>query len=165
MAWRERPLRGRFVFVALASAFTALLAGCGSGGADNGAKVAHNGAKVEASLRDYFATVNPEDTSFPQGAGEVPRVKTNSCKHLPPPTDVAPNRSPKHDNAAPPRRRTPLNGDAFWSCVVMFGRVAVPTAVEVDDSTKVVFALPNPGAGLPPSTVTLPPARTYTGGP
>jgi hypothetical protein len=131
------------VFLALASAFTALLlAGCGSGGG------ADNGAKVEASLQAWFGTVAPEDTAFPQGAGVVPRVTAKSCKdqHAQPPTTVGKKLE-------------------MWSCVVKFGAVAMTVSVAVDDSTKVVLALPNPGAGLPPSTVTLPPARTYTGGP
>jgi hypothetical protein len=116
-----------------------LFAGCGGGGDDS--------AKVEAGLRDYFATVNPEDTSFPQGAGVVPRVTTNSCKerHV---TD--------HfvDGVG-----TIGSAEAVWSCVVRFGRVAMAANVVVDDTTNVVDAAPNvPGT----PGFQLPPARTYT---
>jgi hypothetical protein len=140
--------RERSVFLAPAFALTAvLLAGCGSGGG------AENGAKVEAGLRDFFATVNPEDTSFPQGAGVVPQVTTNSCKeqHVPP--------LPKARKKQPLRKKQP---PPLWVCVVRFGRAAMPVAVVVDDNNKVVQAMPALSIDRPPPPP-LPPARTYTG--
>ena len=129
-----------------------LLAGCGGGGADNG-------AKVESSLRAYFGSVNPAETAFPQGAGVVPRVRTNSCKHL----------HPRIGHYSPPpnvrKRVVPLRErvrtDGAWLCVVRFGKLAMDVGVLVDDSYKVVLAMPQlRGSPRPPR---LPPPRTYTG--
>jgi len=122
-----------------------LFAGCGDG---------DDSTKVEAGLRDYFASVNPEDTSFPQGAGVVPRVKTNSCKEHPlPPGDVF---------GVPTKGSRGLQKLRLWSCVVMFGKVAMPAAIDVDKSTgAIVNVMANPpGSQRPPR---LAPPRTYTG--
>jgi hypothetical protein len=127
-----------------------LFAGCGGGGGDDA-------AKVEAGLRDYLATMNPEDTDFPQGAGVVPRVVPNSCKEQ--------HFRPLPREARPlPARKLPSKKFADWTCVLRFGKVAMHAALLVDDTIKVVHAMVAPGLDLPPHTVTLPPARTYTGG-
>jgi predicted small secreted protein len=60
-----------------ALALTALLlTACGGGGGGGDDR-----ATVGASLRHYFSTIHPEDSSFPTGAGP-PRVKDNSCVKL-----------------------------------------------------------------------------------
>jgi hypothetical protein len=76
-----------------------LLAGCGGGGDDR--------ATVEAGLRHYLSSIDTQaclgsrfcgQGAFPVGAG-VPRVRENSCKKI-------------HIGS--------------WSCVVSFGRTALP---------------------------------------
>ena len=126
-------------------AFVAVLvASCGGGAADS--------AKVEAALRDWFGTVRPDETSFPQGAGVVPRVTTNSCKEL----------AAGSSTSRPSRAVRLPKGRAIWTCVVRFGKVPMHAVVDVYNNTKVVDARPALDLDLPPSTVTLPPARTYT---
>ena len=67
----KRPLRVGLVFLFAALALAAmLLTGCG--GSDDR-------AKVEASLQQHLGSFNPEDLSFPIGAGP-PRLQDKSCK-------------------------------------------------------------------------------------
>ena len=116
-----------------------LVAGCGSGGTSS--------AKVEASLRDYLAALNPQTCSggvrtlcpvFPIGAG-APTVVAHSCKRV------------RGDVEKPVR----------WSCVITFahGKVAQPVAVAVRGDNEVYSAIPITQA--PP----LRPATVYEGGP
>jgi hypothetical protein len=147
----------RLVTVAGALALVAvLLAGCGGGGND--------GAKVEAGLRDYLSTLDPEaclgsrlcgQGVFPVGAG-VPQVKEHSCKkghtgHL------RPARFPK-GQPRPPRLPEGLTS---WLCVITFahGKSAMPVSVAVKRSGEVYMAGPVSQAAP------LPPATTYEGGP
>jgi hypothetical protein len=150
----KRPLRVGLVFLPAALALTAmLLTACGGG---------DERTKVEASLRHYLSTLDPQAclTSgfcpqgvFPLGAG-VPRVRENSCKkiHTGP---LRPARFPKGE-VRPPRLPERLSG---WSCVVTFGRTALPVAVAVKGSGEVYMA--NPVSQAAP----LPPATVYEGGP
>ena len=150
----KRPLRVGLVFFPAALALAAiLLTGCG--GSDP-----HT--KVEASLRDYLSTIDPRAClesgfcpkgAFPVGAG-VPRVRENSCKEL---GTVHTNtvRFPK-GQPRPPRLPERLTG---WSCVVMFGRTAMPVAVALKDSGEVYMANPVSQAAPPL------PATVYEGGP
>jgi len=112
-----------------------LLAACSGAGGDDR-------AKVEASLRDYLSTIDPqaclgsrfcEQGVFPIGAG-APQVRENSCKKV---------------------------HTVSWSCVITFahGKAAVPVAVAVKGGGEVTSAWPMSQA--PP----LPPATTYEGGP
>jgi hypothetical protein len=75
--------------------------------------------------------------AFPVGAG-APRVKEHSCKKL-------------HSGQAPPT----FSG---WSCVVTFGRTALPVAVAVKENGEVSWAAPM-------SMQALSPAKVYEGGP
>ena len=138
----KRPLRVGLVFLSAALALAAtLLTGCG--GSDDR-------AKVEASLRHYLSTLDPQaclnsrfcqQGVFPLGAG-VPRVKENSCKRI-------------HTGAA----RLPA-GLSGWSCVITFspGKTALPVAVAAEDNGEVSWAAPTSRQALPPATV-------YEGGP
>jgi hypothetical protein len=150
----KRPLRVGLVFLPAALALTAmLLTACGGG---------DERTKVEASLRHYLSTIDPQACLesgfcpkgvFPVGTG-VPRVRENSCKkrgtvH----TDTV--RFPK-GQSRPPRLPERLTG---WSCVVMFGRTAMPVAVAVKGSGEVYMA--NPVSRAAP----LRPATVYEGGP
>ena len=141
----KRPVRVGLLFWSAALALaTMLLTGCG--GSDDR-------TKVEASLHDYLSTIDPRASAFPVGAG-VPRVAENSCKkrrtvH----TDTV--RFPK-GQPRPPRLPERLT---VWSCVVMFGRTAMPVAVALKDSGEVYMA--NPVSQAAP----LPPATVYEGGP
>ena len=148
-------MRTTYVLLLGVLALTAvLLAGCGGGGDDP--------AKVEANLRDYLSTIDTQAClesgfcpkgAFPVGAG-VPRVRENSCKKLGTVhTDTV--RFPK-GQPRPPRLPERLSR---WSCVVMFGRTAMPVAVAVKDSGEIYLA--NPVSQAAP----LPPATTYEGGP
>jgi hypothetical protein len=152
----KRPLRVGLVLSAALALAAMLLTACGGGGADDG-------AKVEASLQHYLRTPYPQQSlgqtssallpAFPVGAGP-PRVRENSCKkrrtvH----TDTV--RFPK-GQPRPPRLPERLTG---WSCVVMFGRTAMPVAVALKDSGEVYMA--NPVSQAAP----LPPATVYEGGP
>jgi hypothetical protein len=104
----------RLLTVAAGLALLAVLfAGCG-GGDDH--------AKVEASLRDYFDTVLPEETAFPLGLG-VPRVRHNACKdeHV-----KVPRGKLLSDVAGLWRARFPEEV-ALWSCVVTVGSLVQPT--------------------------------------
>ena len=151
----KRPLRVGLVFLPAALALTAmLLTACGGG---------DERTKVEASLRHYLSTLDPEQSLgpqtrpavgvFPVGAGP-PRVRENSCKkiHTGP---LRPARFPKGE-VRPPRLPERLSG---WSCVVTFARTALPVAVAVTGSGEVYMA--NPVSQAAP----LPPATVYEGGP
>ncbi len=122
------------VLLLAALALTAVLAACGGGGSDDR-------AKVEASLRDYLSTLDPQaclnsrfcrQGLFPLGAG-APRVRENSCKKI----------------------GTFPEGLSAWSCVVTFanGKSALPVAVAVKGSGEVSSAGPVGGPALPPATV------------
>jgi hypothetical protein len=106
----------------------ALLAGCGSGGGDDG-------AKVEAGLRQYIASALPEQTPFPVGAGP-PRVKDHSCR----------DRHLQFKNGQELMSRTAgvilADGTAVWSCVVEQRTLALPVVVGVKDGTEIVFVMP-----------------------
>jgi hypothetical protein len=123
----------------------ALLAGCG-GGDDR--------ATVEANLRHYLATIDPQGGFFPSGAGP-PRVKDNGCK------DLHRKVNPGAALSAPgfPKFK---KGESFaaWMCVVSFRRLTLPVAVLVDDRNEVVWA--EPGSSNRPGNTPSPP-RTYTG--
>ena len=141
--FRASRLRLVVPLLLLVAIVAMLFAGCGGGGADNS-------AKVESNLRAYFGTVNPADTAFPQGGGVVPRVMTNSCKHL----------HPRIARSSPPPPRI-VRENGVWLCVVRFGKLVMDVGVLVDDSYKVVAALPGVrGSPRPPR---LPRPRTYTG--
>ena len=146
----RRPLRVGFVFLSAALALAAmLLTGCGGGGDDQ--------ARVEASLRHYFSTLNPEDSGFPAGAGP-PRVKDNGCVKLEPAPLTLPFdkvRVNGHVWLFTPRRRRV----SFWRCAVIFGTYRPMRVAVVVDGTKVVGAMPDPVRGR----VHQAPARTYTG--
>ena len=126
-----------------------LLAGCGGGGDDQ--------ARVEASLRRYFSTLNPEDSGFPTGGGP-PRVKDNGCVKLEPAPLTLPFdkvRVKGHVRLFTPRGRRV----SFWHCAVIFGTYRPMRVAVVVDGTKVVGAMPDPVRGR----VHQAPARTYTG--
>ena len=146
----KRPLRVGLVFLSAALALAAmLLTGCGGGGDDQ--------ARVEASLRHYFSTLNPEDSGFPAGAGP-PRVKDNGCVKLEPAPLTLPFdkvRVNGHVRLFTPRRRRV----SFWHCAVIFGTYRPMRVAVVVDGTKVVGAMPDPVRGR----VHQAPARTYTG--
>jgi len=125
-----------------------LVTACGSRGDDH--------AKVEASLRSYFSTLDPKaclDSAycdqgvFPLGAG-FPQVRKDSCKKIHTPGRPLP----------PPGNPRGLSA---WSCVITFahGKSALPVAVGVRGSSEVYSAVPvSQAAPLPPATV-------YEGGP
>jgi hypothetical protein len=149
----ERPLRVGLVLLPAALALTAMvLTACGGGGADDG-------AKVEASLKHYLSTpypqqslgqVSPAVAVFPLGAGP-PRVRENSCKRIHPEKV----RSARTGKVRPALLPEGLSG---WSCVVTFGRTALPVTVAVKGSGEVYWAAPMSRQALPPATV-------YEGGP
>jgi hypothetical protein len=127
----KRPLRVGLRFLCVTLALTGvLLTGCGSG---------DDRAQVEDSLRDYLGTMNPEQTSFPVGAG-VLRVRHMSCKdgHV-----KVQKGQVLSDLAGVWRARFPEEV-ALWSCVVTVGSLARPTTVAVTGSTKVVWAVALP---------------------
>jgi hypothetical protein len=146
---RGRPFRVALPFLAVA----VLLAGCGGGGR------AVDGAKVEAGLYSYLATLDPFSSTFPTGSGP-PRVKENSCKEMPKPR----LRLPPNVKKPPARILRFLKGISPWSCVVTFrGTYSLPVFVAVKANGEVVDAQPSPrGSSQPP---VLPPATTYEGGP
>jgi hypothetical protein len=117
-----------------------LLAGCGGGGADPG-------AKVEDSLRDYLGAANPEETGFPLGAG-APRVRHKACNdgHV-----KVPKGQLLSDRVGMHKARFPEEV-ALWSCVVTFGSLAQPATVAVTGSTKVVWAIGLPLEAFVPDT-------------
>jgi hypothetical protein len=122
MARHQRPLRVRLVFLAVASAVTAvLLAGCGGG---------DESAKVEANLRHYLSTLDPRPSGFPVGAA---RVKENGCKKIP------------KGQAVPARRPR-----ASWSCVVRFAHTPFRVLVALKDSGEVAWVVPLPRHALQP---------------
>ena len=149
----KRPLRVGLVFLSAALALAAmLLTGCG--GSDDR-------ANVEASLRHYLSTLDPEgclnsrfclEGVFPLGAG-VPQVKENSCKKI----HTGPARLPE-GHLRPARLPEGLSG---WSCVITFspGKTALPVAVAAKDNGKVSSAAPTS------RQKPLPPATVYEGGP
>jgi hypothetical protein len=150
----ERPLRVGLVLLSAALALIAMvLTACGGGGADDG-------AKVEASLQHYLSTLNPEQSLgpqtrpavgvFPIGAGP-PRVRENSCKKI-----HTGKLRPVRTGKVPPARLP--EGLSGWSCVVRFGKTALPVAVAVKGSGEVYWAAPVSRQALPPATV-------YEGGP
>ena len=148
----KRPLPVGLVFLSAALALAAmLLTGCG--GSDDR-------ANVEASLRHYLSTLDPEgclnsrfclEGVFPLGAG-VPQVKENSCKKI-------------HTGAARlpegPRPALLPEGLSGWSCVITFppGKTALPVAVAAKDNGEVSWAAPTS------RQKPLPPATVYEGGP
>lgn len=139
----KRPLRVGLVLLPAALALTAmLLTGCG--GSDDR-------AEVEAGLRYYLSTLDPEaclnsryceQGVFPLGAG-VPQVKENSCKKI----HMGPARIPE--------------GLSAWSCVITYahGKTALPVAVAMKGSGEVDSAV------LVSQAPPLPPATVYEGGP
>ena len=156
----KRPLRVGLVFLSAALALAAmLLTGCG--GSDDR-------AKVEASLRHYLSTLDPQaclnsrfclQGVFPLGAG-VPQVKEKSCRKI----HTGPARLPEGlrpallpEGLRPARLPEGLSG---WSCVITFppGKTALPVAVAAKDNGEVSWAAPTSRQALPPATV-------YEGGP
>lgn len=118
-----------------------LLAACG-GGDDR--------AKVEASLRHYLSTRDPQQTLFPLGAGP-PRVTENSCK-----------KAPKF----PVPFMRPPKKLAFWECVVTAGKtLTVPTIVVLRGSGNIYWV--TTGQSLEGAATTPPPSppTVYQGGP
>ena len=154
----KRPRCVGLIFLpAAALALTAMLAaGCGGGDDPR--------PKVEAGLRHYFSTFNPEDSIFPYGAG-APRVKDNSCKELhrkfplPPVVDRVGSPSPDAERGLtlPPN----FKNVALWQCFVRFDAFTLTVHVAVNDSNEVVLAFPV--YGDPRKAPKLAPARTYTG--
>ena len=141
---KRRRCVGLFFLPAAALALTAILAtGCGGGGDPR--------PKVEAGLRHYFSTFNPEDSIFPYGAG-APRVIDNSCKDL--------HREFLGMFLRPPVP-TKLKNAALWQCFVRFKAFTLTVHVAVNDSTEVVSAFPVYGDSR--KAPKLSPARTYTG--
>jgi hypothetical protein len=109
-----------------------LLTACGGG-------AAVDGAKVEDSLRDYLFAINPEESSFPSGAG-APRVRHKAC------TDqhVKVQKGQVLSGVAGMWGARFREEVALWSCVVTFGSLALPTTVAVTGSTEVVWAVALP---------------------
>jgi hypothetical protein len=99
-----------------------LLAGCGSG---------DNRAQVEDSLRNYLGAVNPEQTSFPVGAG-IPRVRHNACKD----GHVKVQKGQLLSDAAGIWRARFPEEVALWSCVVTFGSLAQQATVAVTGNPR-----------------------------
>jgi hypothetical protein len=135
-----------FLLAAALALSAMLLAGCG-GGADPG-------AKVEDSLQDYLGAMNPQQSSFPVGAG-VPRVRHNACKdgHV-----KVQKGQVLSDKAGVSKARFPEEV-ALWSCVVTVGSRALQATVAVTGSTKVVWAVALPLDAFPVSET----AHTYAG--
>jgi hypothetical protein len=127
---------GLLLLCATAGLIGVVVAGCGSGSGDGR-------AKVEDSLRDYLGALNPEQSSFPLGAG-VPRVKHNACTNQ----HVTVQKG-KLLAAAAVWRRTFPEDVALWSCVVTFGRLIQQTTVAVTGKTKVVWAVALPIDAFP----------------
>ena len=142
----KRPLRVGLVFLSAALALAAmLLAGCG--GSDDR-------TKVEASLQQHLGSFNPEDLSFPIGAGP-PRLQDKSCKDR----HVTTKRGQVHSfysaTAILPE------GLALWSCVVTFrNSLTLPVDVAVKGS-EVVVVFPRASRDAPRQ----PTATVYEGGP
>jgi hypothetical protein len=141
------PFRVALAFVVVA----VLLAGCGGGGAVDG-------AKVEAGLRHYLSTLDPETSTFPTGSGP-PQVTENSCKKMRKPRIKLPPKMKKLPAPIPPF----LQGASDWSCAVTFLNYSLPVHVLVKANGEVLFADPAPPEPSPPPV--LPPATTYEGGP
>ena len=143
----ERSLRVGLVFLSAALALAMLLTGCG--GSDDR-------TKVEASLRHYFSTLNPEGSGFPTGAGP-PRVKDKGCVTLEPaPLTLAFDkvRVNGHVRLFTPRGRRV----SFWHCAVSFGTYRPMRVAVLVDGTEVISAMPDPVGRVHQA-----PARTYTG--
>jgi hypothetical protein len=151
----ERPLRVGLVLL-LAALIAMVFTACGGGGADDG-------AKVEVSLQRYLNTLDPQQSlgqtrpasglfpvaAFPIGAGP-PRVRENGCKKI----HTGKVRPPRAGEVLPAL----LDALSGWSCVVRFGRTALPVAVAVKGSDEVYWAAPVSRQALPAATV-------YEGGP
>jgi hypothetical protein len=149
----KRPLRVGLVFLSAAVGLAAmLLTGCG--GTDDR-------AKVEASLQHYLSTPYPqaclnsrfcqEESVFPLGAG-APQVKENSCKKT---HNLAGSR---WANLPGLPARLPA-GLSDWSCVIRFGKTALPVTVAVKRGGEIYWAAPIS------QQKPLPPATVYEGGP
>ena len=142
----KRPLRVGLVFLFSALALAAmLLTGCG--GSDDR-------AKVEASLQQHLGSFNPEDLSFPIGAGP-PRLQDKSCKdrHV----TTKSGQGYEFHNAG---RYFPA-GLALWSCVITFrNSLTLPVDVVVKGS-EVVAVFPRASQDAPRQ----PTATVYKGGP
>jgi hypothetical protein len=142
----EPPIRVGLRFLCVTFALTAvLLAGCGSG---------DDRAQVEDSLRNYLGAVNPEQTSFPVGAG-IPRVRRNACKD----GHVKVQKGELLSDAAGVWSERFPEEVALWSCVITFGSVVQQATVAVTGSTKVVWAVALPLEAFPVSET----AHTYAG--
>jgi hypothetical protein len=142
----KRPLRGGLRILCVTSALTGvLLAGCGSG---------DDRPKVEDGLRDYLFAVNPEETSFPLGAG-LPQVRQNACKDR----HVKVQKGKLLSDVAGQWRARFPEEVALWSCVVTFGSLELQSTVAVTGGTKVVWAVAFPLDVLPVSQT----VRTYAG--
>ena len=150
LAPAEDTSRMKCAMAAATLALTAVvLVGCGGGGDDQG--------RVEASLRHYFSTLHPEDSSFPTGAGP-PRVKDKGCVKLEPAPLTLPFdkvRVNGHVRLFTPRGRRVSS----WHCAVSFGTYRPMRVAVLVDGTEVVAAAPDPVGGR----VHQAPARTYTG--
>jgi hypothetical protein len=151
----KRPFRVASIFLAVA----VLLAGCGGGGGGD------DRATVEAGLRHYFSTFNPEDSVFPTGAGP-PRVRNNGCKDMHqkfPLLPSGPIQLPPGPIKLPPGSTKFKNAKkvALWQCSVRFKNFTLPVVAAVIDSSEVVWALPTYGDSR--KAPNLSPARTYTG--
>ena len=146
-ARRQRPLRVRSIFLAVASVLIAvLLAACGGGG--------HQSAKVEDSLRQYISGLPPEEGAFPIGAGP-PRVVDNGC------TDRHVTTKDGHVYHFHSAITYLPSGLALWTCAVTFrSSLALRVGVAVKGS-KVVAVFP----GTSPNAPRQSPARIYQGGP
>ena len=156
----KRPRCVGLIFLpAAALALTAMLvAGC-SGGGDPRTKVVAGDphAKVEASLRHYFSTLHPEDSSFPTGAGP-PRVKDNSCVKLEPAPLTLPFDKVRVNGHV--RLFTPKGQQvSSWHCAVIFGTYRPMRVAVLVQGTEALQAWPDPVGGR----VRHSPARTYTG--
>jgi hypothetical protein len=126
---RRDEARVQRVLLSAALALTAmLLAGCGGGGGDTG-------AKVEDSLLHYVGSMHPEDSPFPAGAG-LPRVEQKSC------TDRHVKTKRGQEVMSATAGMIFPNPVELWSCVIRFGSLRMPTLVAVNDSNKIVWAVP-----------------------
>ena len=153
----KRPRCVGLIFLpAAALALTAMLAaGCGGGGEPR--------PKIEAGLRHYFSTFNPEDSIFPYGAG-APRVIDNGCKELhrkfplPPVGDWVGLSLDADGHLTLPAK---FRNVALWQCFVRFNAFTLTVHLAVNDSNEVVWAAPFYGDSR--KAPKLSPARTYTG--
>src|SRR5215468_1064116 len=125
-------------FLCVMMALTGVLQpGCGSG---------HARPQVEDSLQKYLGAMNPEQSSFPVGAG-VPRVRHNACTdgHV-----KVPKGKLLSDQAGQWKARFPEEV-ALWSCAVTFGSLTQQATVAVTGGIKVVWAVALPLDAFPVS--------------